>query len=69
MEIKVTYNIYEIRKAQGLSVRGLAEISGVSKSQINKIENNLGHPTVYVLCKLAIALNVKPSELFTVSFL
>lgn len=69
MKIKVTYNIYKIRKEQNLTIRELEQLSGVSRSQINKIENNLSHPTVYVLCKLAIALNVKPYELFTVSIL
>lgn len=69
MKIKITYKIYEARKEQGLSVRDLEKLSDVSRSQINKVENNLGHPTVYVLCKLAIALNVKPSELYTVSIL
>lgn len=65
--MKIIYRIYEERTKQNLSVRQLAEKSGVSKSQINDIENGNTHPTVYTLCLLALALKVGPCSLFKVS--
>lgn len=66
-KIQVTYKIYEYRTKKNMSVRELSELSGVSKSQINRIENNLTHPTVNTLCQIAYALNVQPVRLFVVS--
>ncbi len=65
--MKITYNLYQIRNERNVSLRKLAEISGISKSQINDIENNKHHPTVLTLCLLAAALDVSPYSLFTVS--
>lgn len=62
--IKIIYKVREVRKAKGMSIRDLAAISGVSKSQICRIENNLMHPTMYTLCLLADALGVEPEELY-----
>lgn len=65
--MKITYNIYQVRTRKNMSIRELSRISGVSKSQINDIENNKHHPTVLTLCFLAIALNVSPYALFDLS--
>lgn len=50
-----------------MSVRRLNELSGVSKTQINDIENGKTHPTVWTLCLLSLALKVSPYQLFTLS--
>ena len=63
--IKVTYHIYEIRTAKKMTLRDLSEKSGVSKSQINDIENGFKHPSVLTLCELAYALDVQPEALFS----
>lgn len=60
----VKYNVHEVRTSQGLTIRQLADLSGVSKTQINDIENGLTHPTVYTLCLLSLALKVEPHSLF-----
>lgn len=65
MEPIIHYHLYDIRTTRKLSVRELAEKSGVSKSQINNIENGLKHPTVYTLCLLSLALGVSPYDLFS----
>lgn len=62
--MRIIYKIYEERTKQKLSVRQLSAKSGVSKAQINDIENGNKHPTVYVLCLLSLALNVDPCSLF-----
>lgn len=65
--MRIIYKIYEERTKQKLSVRQLSAKSGVSKTQINDIENGNKHPTVYVLCLLSLALNVDPCSLFEMS--
>ena len=62
--MRVEYRVFEYREKAGLTLTELAEISGVSKSQINRIENGQTDPTVYTICLLAKALGVQPSELF-----
>lgn len=67
MKMKVEYRVYEYREKAKLTLTELAEKSGVSKSQINRIENGQTDPTVYTICLLAKALEVEPSELFFIS--
>ena len=59
------YHLYDIRARKGMSERQLAKASGVSKSQINNIENGIKHPTVHTLCLLSLALDVSPYDLFS----
>lgn len=65
LKVKVTYNLYDFRMKAGLTIRQLAELSGVSKTVINDAENNVKDIQVGTLCKLAKALNVKPEELYS----
>lgn len=65
--MKIIYNVYQIRTQKNMSLRKLSQLSGVSRSQINDIENSKHHPTVLTLCLLAAALDVSPYSLFTVS--
>lgn len=69
MQVKITYKIYEYRRKQNMSLRTLSEKTGISRAHINNIENNLTHPTIYVLVLLAIALNTTPARLYTVSII
>lgn len=65
--MKITYCLREEREKQKLSVRQLADKSGVSRSLISDIENEKSHPTVYTLCLLSLALGVNPCSMFKVS--
>lgn len=69
MQIKVIFHIREIREEQKISIRQLAEKSGVSKSHISEIENGTSVPTVYTLCVLAIALGTRPENLYSYKML
>lgn len=64
--MKIEYKLFELRAAAGLTITQLAERSGVSKSQINTIENGQGNPTVLTICLLAEALGVEPWDIFIV---
>jgi transcriptional regulator with XRE-family HTH domain len=65
MNIIVKSTLKEVRQKRGLSVRKLAALTGISKTYISDIENNHKIPTIYVLCLLAVSLNVRPEELYT----
>ena len=64
--INVEYQVYYYREKRDLTVRQLAELSGVSKTEINDIENGKKHPTVPILYKISLALEVPFGDLFTV---
>ena len=55
--------LWQVRQEKNMSVRALSEKSGVSKSEINYIENGIKMPRVDVLCALAKALDVDITDL------
>lgn len=65
LNVKIEYHLYQIRSDKGISSRKLAELSGVSKSTINNIENNRYEPTLLTICMLAEALHVSPEDLYS----
>lgn len=60
----MTYKIWKLRTIRGYSLRELEELSGVSKTTINNIENGKANPTMETLLLLAKALGVELSDLF-----
>ncbi len=60
MEIKLR----EIRKSKGLTQEELAEICGLSKSSISRYELEQVYPNILELEWIALALNVKITDLF-----
>ena len=50
--------LWQVRQAKNMSARELAEKSGVSKSEINEIENGARIPRIDTLCILAVAIDV-----------
>lgn len=57
--------IKELIKEKGVTNAELAEKSGVSKVSISLILNGKTNPSVDMLCKIANALGVGVSELFS----
>lgn len=64
MRIKIL--IKEIRKEKNLTLEQLAEKTGISKTHINDVENEIKEPGLSVMVRLAKALNVKITELYKV---
>lgn len=56
--------IREARWARRLTLRGLAERSGLSAGHISRIERNVAEPTLSVLGRLCVALDLMPADLF-----
>lgn len=57
--------IRHLREEAGLSLRGLAELCGLSFNAISRIEHGENSPTVATLHRLASALNVPITDFFT----
>lgn len=56
----------EKRKQKNLTLVQLAERTGISKTHINDIENNLKEPSLSIMIRIAKALDVKIEELYKV---
>lgn len=56
----------KVRDEKNISLNVLSMKSGVSRTHINDIENNLKSPSLLVMVKLAKALNVGITELYHV---
>ena len=56
--------LWEMRTAKGLTLMELAKKSGIGKSTLNNIENGKGSPTLFQLETIAIALEVRITDLF-----
>lgn len=59
----VAVNLRRARLAHGLSLRELAEATGVSKALLSQVERSVANPTVEVLVRIAAALDLTFSEL------
>ena len=65
-QFTIEYYLYEFRTKAGLTDRGLSELAGISKTQINQIEDGKANPTLRTICILSLALDVKPADLFSI---
>lgn len=65
-QFTIEYHLFELRTKAGITERGLAEMSGVSKTQINQIEDGKANPTLRTICHLSLALDVSPADLFSI---
>ena len=61
----VGFHLRELRQQRGLSLRALAELSGLSANAISLIEREATSPSVSTLQRLATALGVHISFFFT----
>lgn len=52
-----------LRKQRGLTQDGLADLIGITKTQVYRYENGTSQPTLDVIKKLAVALSVTSDQL------
>jgi transcriptional regulator with XRE-family HTH domain len=62
MRVSLAEKLYEIRQDRNLSQARLAEIAGVDRKTINRIENGHFSPALDTIVRLCVALGVNPSE-------
>lgn len=63
--ILMEYYVAAVPMQRKMSIRALAEKSGVAKSHIQKIEAGKASPSLEVMCRLAEALDCDLSELYS----
>ena len=62
--MEIIFKIRETREKRGITIRQLARMSGISKSQISAIERGDSMPTILTMCQLAAALHVRAEDLY-----
>jgi transcriptional regulator with XRE-family HTH domain len=55
--------LYDLRSASELSQAYLAELAGVDRKTINRIENGHFSPALDTIVRLSVALGIAPSDL------
>ena len=60
--------VKRVREDKKITLRKLSEKSGISSTHINDIENNIKGPSLFVMIKLAKALDVEITELYDVKW-
>lgn len=56
--------IRDIRKERGLSQEVLSGLAGIARTHLTMIENGTMKANIETVCKIAQALDLRPSELF-----
>lgn len=59
----ISKNVFQLRQKRGITLSGLSELSGVSKSTLSSLESGYGNPTIETLWAIANALDVPFSSL------
>ncbi|RME87810.1 MAG: helix-turn-helix domain-containing protein [Anaerolineae bacterium] len=65
MSVNVGLRLRELRQSRKMSIRGLAQLSGLSANALSMIERGRTSPSVSTLYKLAEALGVPITDFFT----
>jgi len=55
--------IKSIRKSKGLSQEVLSGLAGIARTHLTMIENGTKQANFTTICKIAVALKMRPSEL------
>ncbi|WP_246501505.1 helix-turn-helix domain-containing protein [Mesorhizobium caraganae] len=63
----LSLRVQHLRRAQNLSLDGLAALSGLSKGTVVAIEQGRANPSIGVLCHLAIAFSLSVTDLLGAS--
>ncbi|MBI4652287.1 helix-turn-helix transcriptional regulator [Candidatus Desantisbacteria bacterium] len=66
IEQKIGRNIYNIRKAKGLTQNDVADIAGLSNDYISLIERAKRHPSIHILIRIAKGLGVQLPDLINI---
>lgn len=58
----------EVRQSKKVTLNRLSKKSGISTTHINDIENNIKGPSLFIMIRLAKALDVDITELYKVQW-
>jgi transcriptional regulator with XRE-family HTH domain len=60
----IGWNMRRLRLAKGISQTQLADLAGIDRSYISRLERMIENPSVAFLDKISLALDVTTAELF-----
>ncbi len=63
IRVRLGRNIQKLRKEKGWSQEAYADEAGIHRTYVSDIERGARNPTIAVVQKLAIALDVEPGQL------
>ena len=63
MRTVLAERLFDLRSANELSQAFLAELAGVDRKTINRIENGHFSPALDTIVRLSVALGIAPSDL------
>lgn len=66
--MRVEILLKQVRLKKGYSLEELAKLTGISSSHLNYIERNEKEPSISMLLRIAIALNVDIKELYKIEY-
>lgn len=66
--MRVEILLKQVRLKKGYSLEELAKLTGISSSHLNYIERNEKEPSISMLLRIAIALNIDIKELYKVEY-
>ena len=61
---KLAERLYEYRVEAGLTQQQVADLAGVDRKTVNRIENNHFSPSVDTIFRLCVTFAKKPSDVF-----
>ena len=61
----ISNRIYQLRIGKNLSARELSLALGMSPSYINKVENGIAMPSLFVLWKICHFFEITPEDFFS----
>ncbi|MCI8485993.1 MAG: helix-turn-helix transcriptional regulator [Clostridia bacterium] len=64
--MQIIIKLKEVREKYNISIRELAKITGISKSHLNYIEKGEKEPSLSIIIRIAVALNIDEKELYEV---
>lgn len=66
--MRVEILLREVREEKNISLRKLADLTGISSSQLSKIERQESEPTISTLVRIALALKIDIQKLYKIKY-
>jgi len=63
-QAKLAAKLCEFRTEAGLTQQEVADLAGIDRKTVNRIENNRFSPSVDTILRLCVTFAKKPSEVF-----
>lgn len=64
--MRIEFKIREIRKSKNVSLNQLSEMTGIAKSHISNIERGEKDPSISIVIRIALALEVDERDLYEI---